>query len=129
MRRLLAVTLASLSLVAAGTAAAGNGGGGGGVPQFPRVPGNWTHVEINITIRHTPHTVILDRGRIVQASAVQITLRERDGSTAVIPLSDQTIITQGTGNRPATGLRRGMTVMTMRIDGGPAVRVRILLGA
>jgi hypothetical protein len=66
----------------------------------------------------------------VQASATQLTLRERDGSTAVIPLSGTTIVTDGPGRRVAlAALRRGLNVMTMRIDGGAAVRVRILLGA
>jgi hypothetical protein len=129
MRRLVATTLASLSLLAAAGTAAGSGGGGG-VPPFPHLAGNWTHVEINVTIKRTPHTVILDRGRIAQASLSQITLRERDGTTVAIPVSAQTIITVGNGYRStAAGLRKGMTVMAMRIDGGAAVRVRILLGA
>ena len=59
MRR-LATLLAALSLMAlAGTALAG----GGGVPPFPRLPGAWSHAEINVTIKRTQHTLILDRGR------------------------------------------------------------------
>jgi len=118
----LVITLTALSLLAcAGTALAG---GGGNVPAIPRVPGQWSHVEINVMIRRVPHTVILDRGRIIQAAATQITLRESDGSTAVVPLSPQTLVV--IDGLPATpgDLRRKMSVVTMRIDGGAAVRVR-----
>ena len=57
MRR-LAVLLAVLSLLAlAGTA------GAGGVPPFPRLPGAWSHADINVTIKKKPHTLTLDRGQ------------------------------------------------------------------
>jgi hypothetical protein len=127
MRRLAVTTLASLSLLATAGSAAG-GGGGGGVPPFPKVPGNWTHVDINVTIKRTPHTISLDRGRITQVSPSQLTLRERDRSIVVVPLSDQTIVQVGNGKRQLSlaDLRKGQNVMTMRVDGGPAVRVRIL---
>jgi hypothetical protein len=119
MRR-LAPILTALSLACAGTALAG---GGGNVPPIPRVPGQWSHVEINLKIRKTPHTLILDRGRIAQASATSITLREL-GSVVVVPLSPETLVV--IDGLPATpnDLRRKMSVVTMRIDGGAAVRVR-----
>ena len=117
MRR-LALILIALSLASAGTALAG-----GGPPPFPRVPGVWSHVEINLNIRKTPHTLILDRGRIVQASATQITVREL-GSPVVIPLSPQTLVVIDGVPASPTDLRRKMTALTMRIDGGAAVRVR-----
>lgn len=118
--RKLAIMLSALSLACAGTALAG---GGGNVPAIPRVAGQWSHVEINLKIRRVPHTVILDRGRIIQAAATSITLREL-GNPAVIPLSSQTLVV--IDGLPATpsDLRRKMTVVAMRIDGGAAVRVR-----
>jgi hypothetical protein len=121
MRRLLA-TLAVLSLLAvAGSAFAGTRLP---VPAFPRLPGTWSHAEINVSIKRTPHTLILDRGRIVQVNATQVTLREHDNTTVVVPLTLSTIVV--VGNRPATefDLRKKMTAQTMRIDGGAAVRVR-----
>jgi hypothetical protein len=119
MRR-LALVLTVLALAWAGTAFAG---GGSKVPPIPRVPGQWTHVEINRKIGKTPHTLILDRGRIVQASATQITIREL-GSPVPIPLSPETLVViDGLAATPSD-LRRKMTVVTMRIDGGAAVRVR-----
>ncbi len=123
MRRLaLVLTLLSLACACAGAALAGPGKAPK-IPPIPHVPGQWTHVEINRKIGKTPHTLILDRGRIVQASATQITVREL-GSPVVIPLSPQTLVV--IDRLPATpgDLRRRMAVVTMRIDGGAAVRVR-----
>ena len=120
MRR-LAVILASLSLLAS----AGPAAGAGGVPpQIPRIPGAWFHVELNVTIRRTPHTLILDRGRIAQVTTTQITVHERDGNNVVIPVNQQTIVVLDNVRASVTDLRRRMSVTTMRIDGGAAVRVR-----
>ncbi len=121
MRRLAAV-LAALSLACS----AGIAAGAGGVPPFPRIPGAWSHVEINVSIARQPHTLILDRGRIVQASPqpLQITLLESDGTTAVIPLSQQTIVMVNGRRATVFDLRRRMTAETLRVDGGAAVRVR-----
>ena len=120
--RMIAATIAACFLMAfAGAALAG---AAGGVPPFPRLPGAWYHVTINQTIKRTPHTLILDRGRIVQANSFQLTLRERDGSMVVVPLSQATIVV--VDGVPATvfDLRKRMDAQTMRIDGGAAVRVR-----
>jgi hypothetical protein len=118
--RKLAVLLSALALACAGTALAGSVSK---IPPIPRVPGLWSHVEINRKIGKTPHTLILDRGRAIQASATQITIREL-GSPVPVPLSAQTLVV--IDGLPATpnDLRRKMTVVTMRIDGGAAVRVR-----
>jgi hypothetical protein len=121
--RKLAVLFATLSLLAsAGTAAAK---GGPPPPQIPRIPGNtWWHVELNVTIKKVPHTLIVDRGKITEITTTQLTLRERNGSSVVIPLTAQTIVT--VDNAPATisNLRRRMTATTLLVDGGAAVRVR-----
>jgi hypothetical protein len=119
MRR-LAVTLATLSLLAC----AGTASGGGAPPQIPRIPGAWFHVELNVTIRKTPHTLIVDRGKITQITTTQVTLHERDGSIQQIPLTDQTIVTVDGAPATISSLRRRMTATTLRVDGGAAVRVR-----
>jgi hypothetical protein len=96
-------------------------------PPFPNIPGNWSHAEINVTIDGQPHTLILDRGRIVQVSATQVTLFERTGGArVVVPMNAQTIVR--IYGYPATiyMLRRLMFTWTMRIDGGPAVRIRVV---
>ena len=122
MRR-LPIILSVISLACGGTALAAGAAKASPVPPIPRVPGQWSHVEINRKIGKVPHTLILDRGRVTQASATQITIREL-GSPVVVPLSEQTLVV--IDGLPATpnDLRRKMTVVTMRIDGGAAVRVR-----
>ncbi len=119
MRR-LAIVLSAISLAAAATAFAA---GAAKVPPIPRVPGVWSHVEINRRIGKTPHTLILDRGKVIQASATQITIREL-GSPVIVPLSAQTLVVIDRLPATSSDLRRKMTVVTMRIDGGAAVRVR-----
>ena len=129
--------LAVLSLVVCASAAArATGGGGhavgagghavgaGGVPPFPRIPGQWWHLEMNIKVKRQPHTLTLDRGRIVQVSATQVTLRESDGSTPVIPINQQTIVTIAGRRATIADLLPRMQADTMQIDDGPAVRLR-----
>lgn len=120
MRRLAAI-LATLVLLGFAGAAAG---AGGQPPQIPRIPGTWSHAEINVTVRRVPHTLILDRGRILQVTTTQITIHERDGSNPVIPVSAQTLVMIDGVRATIFDLRRRMSVTTMRIDGGAAVRVR-----
>jgi hypothetical protein len=127
MRRIgaaVASAVAALALAAGVGAARSPYPGTTAVPPFPNLPGAWSHAEINVTIKGVPHTLIVDRGRIVQISVVQLTLLERDGSIVVVPLDDSTLVT--VNGKPATvlDLHRRMLVQTLRIDGGPAVRIR-----
>ena len=123
--RLLAVVVSILSLAGVAAAAPRLPAAQPGVPNFPKVPGKWSHVDINLTIRRQPHTITLDRGRIIQISTAQLTLREPDGTQPVIPLTPTAIVM--ILGRPATiyDLRKKEQVETMRIDGGPAVRIRV----
>jgi hypothetical protein len=123
--RLLAVAASILSLAGAAAAAPRLPAAQPGVPNFPKVPGKWSHVDINLTIRRQPHTITLDRGRIIQISTTQLTLREPDGTQPVISLTPTTIVT--ILGRPATiyDLRKKEQVETMRVDGGAAVRIRV----
>jgi hypothetical protein len=118
--RKLTVLFAALSLLACAAAA----GAGGGPPQIPRIPGTWSHAEINVTIKKVTHTLIVDRGKITEIATTQLTLREGAGVMQVVPLTAQTIVT--IDGKPATisHLRRRMTATTLRVDGGAAVRVR-----
>ena len=123
--RLLAVVALVLSLAGAAAAAPRLRAAQPGQPNIPKVPGKWSHVDINLTIRHEPHTITLDRGKIIQVSPTQLTLREPDGTQPVIPLTPQTLVV--ILGQPATilDLRKKEQAMTMRIDGGPAVRIRV----
>jgi hypothetical protein len=95
------------------------------IPGFPSIPGKWSHVDINRKIGLKWHTLTLDRGRITQASTTQLTLREPDGSLVAIPLTPQALVRIYGIDATIYLLRRGMNAMTMRIDGGPAVRIRV----
>jgi hypothetical protein len=120
MRRLLLLIALLALLATAATASAG----AAAVPPFPNLSGAWTHVDINVQIKGKPHTLTLDRGRITQVSGTQLTLLERDRSVVVIPLSQLAIVKIDGFGATIHALRRGMNAQTMRIDGGPAVRIR-----
>jgi hypothetical protein len=126
MRRFALLIALVGALTALGATAASATRTAKGPPPFPNIPGNWSHAEINVTINGQPHTLILDRGRIVQVSATQVTLFERTGARVVVPMNSQTIVR--IYGYPATiyMLRRLMFAWTMRIDGGPAVRIRVV---
>ena len=119
MRRLAAI-VSTFSLLACAGAAAG----AGAPPQIPKIPGKWSHVELNVVIRGVPHTLIVDRGRITQITTTSLTLHETTGVKQLIPLTDQTIVTVDGTPASVSSLRRRMTVTTLRVDGGAAVRVR-----
>ena len=120
--RWLAVALVALSLSGLAGAA-----GAAAVPPFPRLAGTWSHAEINVTLNKKPHTLSLDRGKITKVSGTQLTLREKTGgvvSTVVVPLSPSAIVTVDGVRATIYFLRSKMSAQTMRIDGGPAVRIR-----
>jgi hypothetical protein len=119
--RKLAALLAALSLLACAGAAAG---AGGAPPQIPRIPGTWSHAEINVTIKKVPHTLIVDRGKVAEITTTTLTLREGGGVSVVVPLNDETIVTIDGAHALTSDLRRRMTATTLRVDGGAAVRVR-----
>ena len=118
--------LAVLIVVLGVLTTVGAAGAASGIPAFPTVPGTWSHVDINRKIGRKWHTLTLDRGRITQVSPTQLTLREPDKSVTVIPLTPQTLVRVYGVDTSIYVLRRGMNAMTMRIDGGPAVRIRVL---
>ncbi len=120
--RKLATTIVAVSLLA--FAASAGAATRTPIPPFPHLSGCWSHAEINVKIKKVPHTLILDRGKIVQVSRTQVTLRECDNTTVVVPLSQSTLVVlQGV---PSTvfDLTKRMNAQTMRIDGGAAVRLR-----
>ncbi|MDX6449976.1 MAG: hypothetical protein QOH16_25 [Gaiellaceae bacterium] len=119
--RKLAVIFVALSLLACAGIAAG--AAAQPPPQIPRIPGPWSHAEINVTIKKVPHTLIVDRGKISEITATQVTVREVAGVTVPVPLNTQTLVTLDGKPAAISSLRRKMTVTTLRVDGGAAVRV------
>ena len=121
MRKRAVMLLALLSLMTCAGAAARDGGP---PPPFPKLAGTWSHAEINVKIKREYHTLVLDNGRIAQITPSQMTLRERDGSLVPIALNDQTLVVIRGRAAFVSDLQRKMNVQVMRIDDGPAVRVR-----
>ena len=128
MRRFLAILIATLVVSGGATAAAGTPGRGKTPPPpFPTIVGVWSHDERNVLIKGKWHTMILDHGRIVKSSASQLTLREPDGTTATILLAPKTRVVPVRFAATPPAFRRGLWAITMRIDDGAAVRVRLML--
>jgi hypothetical protein len=130
MRRFIAIMIATLVVSGAGVAAGSPGRGERGAtppPPFPTILGVWSHDERNVLIKGKWHTMILDHGRIVKSTAGQLTLREPDGTMAIIPLAPKTRVVPLRLADTPPALRRGLWAITMRIDDGAAVRVRLML--
>jgi hypothetical protein len=107
----VAASLASLALAAAGSAS--------------DLPAGWTHAEINYSANHVPHTLVLDRGKVITVSPSSLTIREADGSSVQVPLAPDTQVVVDGRPGQATEIRRGATATTQRIDGGAARLVRV----
>ena len=122
--------IATLVVSGAGVASGSPGRGVRGAtppPPFPTIVGVWSHDERNVLIKGKWHTMILDHGRIVKSSATQLTLREPDGTMATIPLAPKTKVAPIRFAQTPPAFRRGLWAITMRIDDGAAVRVRLML--
>ncbi|HVV57952.1 MAG TPA: hypothetical protein VHC45_06275 [Gaiellaceae bacterium] len=120
MHRLLATA------VAVGALAVGASAGAAPVPPFPDVAGSWSHAEINVQVGRQPHTLVLDRGVLTRVSRGRLRIRETDGNVVVMPVARRVTVTSAGGPVPFSFLRAGWSIETMRIDGGAAVRIRIL---
>ena len=118
--RKLVVLMGLLAMLAIGTTSTA-----ATVPPFPNIPGAWSHIDINRKIGGKWHTLSLDRGRITQVTSTQLTLREGDGTFAEIPLTSAAIVRIYGFPGTTSQLRRLMVATTMRIDGGPAVRIKV----
>jgi hypothetical protein len=116
VKTIAATAICSLAL------AAGSASGAGGV-----LPAGWTHAEINYSVNHVPHTLILDRGRVTAFSATSLTLREQDGSMVQIALAPSTQVTVNGRPGQLSDIRRFAIAVTQRIDGGSATVVRVQL--
>jgi hypothetical protein len=120
MKRSLAAVAAVAALAFAGSASAAR------TPPFPDVAGSWSHAEINVQIGRQPHTLVLDRGVLMRVSRAGLRVRESDGNVVTMPVSRRVVVASAGGPVPFTFLRTGWSIETMRIDGGAAVRIRIL---
>jgi hypothetical protein len=107
----LAVSIASLALAAAG--------------QAEGLPAGWTHAEINYSVGRAPHTLVLDRGKVTAVSPSSLTIHEADGSSVQVALAPDTQIVVDGRPGQLSDIRRGVTAVTQRIDGGAARQVKV----
>jgi hypothetical protein len=105
-----------LALVVAATAQAG------GIGSLP--PG-WSHVQVNVVIKHQAHTVSYDRGRVQSVGTSSVTLKERDGSVWTIAVGPGTKVTIDGRVAPLAQVRPLEQATTMAVDGGAASFVRV----
>ncbi len=114
--------IAAFVAVAAFAVAGPAGASSLGVPGLP--PG-WSHAEINVTIRHQPHTLIYDRGRVTAVTATSLTLREHDGSVVTVDVSPASRVTVAGRPGSLAEVRRLEIATTLRVDGGAATKVTV----
>ena len=120
MTKALITVLAFAAALACATAA-----GAGRFPGGPQLPAGWSHAEINVTVKGTPHTLVYDRGRVVAVSPTSITLRERDGTPQVISVSSSTQVRIAGQPGTLAQVRRFELATTLRVDGGDAMKVTV----
>jgi len=101
--------------------------GAAGAIKIPRpsLPAGWSHAEINVVIKHQPHTLIYDRGRVVAVTASSLVLRERDGSVVTIAVSAASQIRIAGQPGVLSQIRRLEIATTVGVDGGPAALVTV----
>ena len=113
--------LAALALAASGGAAQ--------IPLVPNLPPGWSHAEINVVIRHQPHTLTYDRGRVQLVTASALTLKERDGTVWTINIAPTATIKIDGAPAQLSQVRPREIATTVAIDGGPAVNVKVQIPA
>src|ERR1700722_13985339 len=116
-----------LSAIAGGTILLGLSliGGSSAAAKGPSFPPGWTEISINVVIRHVPHTLVYDRGRIIAVSGSSLTLKERDGNVVPINVSPTAQIMIDGQPAALSQVRVLETATTLRVDGGAAEKVTV----
>jgi hypothetical protein len=115
-----------LTVVSAVAALALAGGvGAAQILRGPNLPPGWSHAEINVVIKHQPHTLTYDRGQVQLVNASSLTLKERDGTVWTINVASTATITINGAPAQLSQVRPRETATTVAIDGAPAVSVRV----
>ena len=80
----------------------------------------FARAEIVVVVNGQPQAVRIDRGRVKALSSTSVTLVERDGTVATIPVSPAALVR--VNGRPGSifEVRRGWLVMTARTGDAPA---------
>jgi hypothetical protein len=117
------LTLSLVSVLAA--LALATAGGAAQILRGPNLPPGWSHAEINVVVRHQPHTLTYDRGRVQIVTASSLTLKERDGTVWTINVAPTATITIGGSPAQLSQVRPREIATTIAVDGGPAVSVTV----
>jgi hypothetical protein len=120
IRKLAAAVVMAAALAASASAA------GGPLGPISSLPAGWSHAQINVVIRHQPHTLTYDRGRVTLVTPSSLVLRERDGSMVTITVGPSTQIRINGSPATIAQVRRGGTATTLSVDGAAASFVRIV---
>ncbi len=121
VRRTALISVFVLLLASALFAATSRAAGIGSLP-----PG-WSHVQVNVVIKHQAHTVSYDRGRVQAVGTSSLTLKERDGSVWTIAVGPATKVTINGRAASLSQVRPLEQATTMAIDGGAASFVRVTI--
>lgn len=95
------------------------------IRAVPRLPAGWSHAEINVIVKGTPHTLVYDRGRVLAVGATSLTLREQDASVQTINVSASSQVTIAGQPASLSQIRLREIAITLRIDGADATRVTV----
>jgi hypothetical protein len=95
------------------------------IPRTPKLPAGWSHAAINIVIRRQPHTLTYDRGRVQAVTSSSLTIREQDGSVWTIDVAPNANVTINGRQAPLSQVRKQEIAVTVAVDGGPAVSVKV----
>jgi len=123
--RLLLITLCSVASLLAFTLPSS---GATTLHATPSLPAGWSHAEINVTIRHVPHTLVYDRGRVTAVTATSLTLLERNGNVAnvvVISVAPNAQITIAGQPGSLAQIRPLEIATTVSVDGAAATKVSV----
>jgi len=88
------------------------------------LPKGWSHAQLNVLIKHQPHTLTYDRGRVLSVTATSVTVRE-PGTSVTIPVGPSTQITIAGKPSLLSQVRPLEIATTMSIDGAAASFVRV----
>ncbi len=103
----------------------GTGSMPGPPPMGPPMKG-LTYAEFHVQKNGQEQVLRLDQGKIASVSSSSITLTENDGSSATIPLNENTKVLTGPGQSATIGdLSEGETVVVSGPQGGPAKSIMV----
>lgn len=77
----------------------------------------------------TTYDVLIDEGRILQVKPGSVTLLERDGTRATIPVAGTTIVTENGSPVDQSAVVPGLTAIAARSAGGPAQQIMLVPAA